>query len=137
MAHCDFLAGVFAGACNTIITHPLDTIKTNMQSHNMKFVNATTSVMKAEGMKGFYRGLLFPVCTNGLLNSIVFGIYGNTFRYLQNVTPDEADKQKYWYHHVFWAGCAGGILKATAACPIELTKVRLQVRIMQPVRLWY
>lgn len=44
-------------------------------------------------------------------------------------TKDEANKQNYWYHHVFLAGCCGGVLKAIVACPIELTKVRLQVRV--------
>lgn len=81
-----------------------------MQSENMKFTKATLVVFKAEGVsenvykshqrsinklvcvlqvKGFYRGLMFPLCCNGLLNSIVFGVYGNSFRYIQamQVTP--------------------------------------------------
>lgn len=44
-------------------------------------------------------------------------------------TKDDRTKQKLWYYHVFGAGCCGGVLKAIAACPIELTKVRLQVRV--------
>lgn len=41
-------------------------------------------------VKGFYRGLMFPLCCNGLLNSIVFGVYGNSFRHIQamQVTVD-------------------------------------------------
>lgn len=73
-AHCDFLAGVTAGkrlfeieiecyennvfliffislgACNMFISHPLDTVKTNMQSGNMRFVQAAKTLFKTEGV---------------------------------------------------------------------------------------
>lgn len=75
-AHCDFLAGVFAGmkffavlvlcfiwlkltrclllfhkgACNMFISHPLDTVKTNMQSGNIRFIQATRILFKTEGV---------------------------------------------------------------------------------------
>lgn len=38
-------------------------------------------------------------------------------------------QQKFWYHQVFLAGCTGGIVKAVVACPIELSKVRLQITV--------
>lgn len=38
------------GACNMFISHPLDTIKTNMQSENMRFVQATRNLFKNEGV---------------------------------------------------------------------------------------
>lgn len=44
------------------------------------------------------------------------------------VTTNE-EKQKYWFTHVFLAGCTGGIVKSICACPIELSKVRLQVKV--------
>lgn len=43
-------------------------------------------------------------------------------------TPTIESKQKLWFTHVFLAGCTGGVIKAFFACPIELTKVRLQVK---------
>lgn len=80
-AHCDFIAGVFAGthqkhapflsicsissemfidskmllnfiigACSMFISHPLDTIKTNMQSENMRFMQATRTLFRTEGV---------------------------------------------------------------------------------------
>lgn len=84
-AHCDFIAGVFAGinefaltkllnyvdiqfqteekhsfvhlflfvqigACNMFISHPLDTVKTNMQNENMRFVQAARILFKTEGV---------------------------------------------------------------------------------------
>lgn len=38
-------------------------------------------------------------------------------------------RQKFWYEQVFLAGCTGGIVKAVVACPIELSKVRLQITV--------
>lgn len=84
-SYCDFLAGVFAGACSMFISHPLDTVKTNMQSCNMGFFKAARILFKTDGTKSYYRGLLFPLCSTGFLNSIIFGIYGNSFRIFQNM----------------------------------------------------
>lgn len=128
-AHCDFLAGVFAGACNMFISHPLDTVKTNMQSGNIRFIQATRILFKTEGAKSYYRGLLFPLCSTGFINSIIFGVYGNSFRIYQEMTQSTEAKQKYWFTHVFLAGSTAGIVKAVCACPIELSKVRLQVKV--------
>lgn len=90
-----------------LITHPLDTIKTNMQSSNLTFTKSMYKVYKAGGvnafhfhaishlfltkklylqMNGYYRGLLFPITSTGFLNSIIFGVYGNSFRYMQDIT---------------------------------------------------
>lgn len=74
-AHCDFLAGVCAGnsasscfpipsafnqsictnfclsgAFNMFISHPLDTVKTNMQSENIRFFQAARLLFKTEGV---------------------------------------------------------------------------------------
>lgn len=44
-------------------------------------------------------------------------------------TERPEQKQKLWFGHVFLAGCTGGVFKAICACPIELSKVRLQVKV--------
>lgn len=41
---------IFLGACNMFISHPLDTVKTNMQSENMKFIQAARILFKTEGV---------------------------------------------------------------------------------------
>lgn len=38
------------GACNMFISHPLDTVKTNMQNENMRFVQAARILFKTEGV---------------------------------------------------------------------------------------
>lgn len=73
-SHCDFVAGVFAGkcfeflnlnynsllmiliivgGCSMFLSHPLDTVKTNMQSGNMGFLQASRVLFKTEGVSEF------------------------------------------------------------------------------------
>lgn len=51
------------------------------------------------------------------------------FPYGKYRTERSEQKQKLWFGHVFLAGCTGGVVKAICACPIELSKVRLQVKV--------
>lgn len=125
-------------------------------SHSVNYVNKYLFIQQA---KSYYRGLLFPLCSTGFLNSIIFGVYGNSFRIYQNMwvhtnrvnqtvwiptvynthnsyyfgnisrTSSAESKQKYWFAHVFLGGCTAGVIKAICACPIELSKVRLQVKV--------
>lgn len=103
-----FIIFVDPGACNMFISHPLDTVKTNMQSGNMRFLPAAKVLLKTEGVsrrpliytmlipcrtlfvpqlkaRAYYRGLLFPLCSTGFLNSVIFGVYGNSFRMYQDM----------------------------------------------------
>lgn len=51
-----------------------------------------------------------------------------SFTYVCRTTTEEK-RQRLWFSHVFMAGCTGGVIKALFACPIELSKVRLQVKV--------
>lgn len=79
-------------------------------------------------LNGFYRGMMFPLFTTGAINSILFGIYGNELRILQNRCTDEIEKRNKWRKHVFIAGSLAGFVQSFIACPMELIKIRLQTR---------
>lgn len=168
-----------SGACNMFISHPLDTVKTNMQNENMRFVQAARILFKTEGVNSdfsshfhidcwmfsttflfsFFRQspitvafyfrcvqldswiqsfLVFmaihleyiKICKSKVwslwFTSLIHTIF---FLHYENRTSSNESKQKYWFTHVFMAGCTGGIVKAVFACPIELSKVRLQVKV--------
>ena len=64
----------------------------------------------------------FPILATGTLNSLFFGVYGNSLRYLGE------GKVKPSYYDVFWAGCAGGVVQLVVACPVDLVKIKMQMQ---------
>lgn len=72
--------------------------------------------------------MLFPLFTTGGINSILFGIYGNQLRVLQNNLGTDEERKVAWRWHVFVAGSVAGFVQSFLACPSELVKIRLQTR---------
>jgi solute carrier family 25 protein 45/47 len=72
----------------------------------------------------------FPLLTSGALNSLFFGVYGNSLRALESShkqhNPDNSEVSKYWYTNVFLAGAFAGTVQVAVATPIELVKIQLQ-----------
>ncbi|XP_071512800.1 solute carrier family 25 member 45-like isoform X1 [Panulirus ornatus] len=119
----DFVAGWVGGCSGLLVGHPLDTVKVRQQT--LKKVSATGSVInvfKHEGWRGFYKGMGFPLLTSGILNSLFFGVYGNTLRWVSN------ESEKPSYSSIFLAGCAGGVAQLVVACPVDLVKIKMQMQ---------
>ncbi len=79
-------------------------------------------------VRGFFRGLGFPVLSYGVVNSIYFGVYGNALRRFSS----GVDKPS--YGHVFVAGGIGGAAQIVVACPVDVVKVVLQSQIPKHVK---
>ena len=62
----DFISGCLAGITQTIIGHPLDTIKVLYQNK---------SKMDKPNIKNFYRGWKYPMVSGCVFNSTVFSVY--------------------------------------------------------------
>ncbi|XP_064623859.1 solute carrier family 25 member 45-like isoform X2 [Lineus longissimus] len=77
--------------------------------------------------KGFYRGLTFPLLSSSFINSIFFGVYGNTLNWLKQGNHEKKDTRHYF--DVFVAGAVAGAATVIPACPIEVVKVMLQSQI--------
>lgn len=82
--------------------------------------------------------MLFPVLSAGVVNSVVFGVYGNTKRLIHAFRSDNdtddvrfcCDAQYpslYWHLDVFTAGCVAGTFYAAINTPIEVVKMTLQL----------
>lgn len=120
----DFVAGSVGGCLGLLAGHPLDTIKVRQQT--MGHVSATKGIVntfKFEGVRGFYKGMGFPLLSAGTLNSIFFGVYGNTLRHLSK-GKDEPPS----YTDICLAGCAGGLVQLVVACPVDLVKIKMQMQ---------
>lgn len=72
----DFFAGACSGIAQTIIGHPFDTAKVNIQNNiSLKTLN----------LKDSFRGIKYPLLSNALINSIVFSGYQNNKKFIQTI----------------------------------------------------
>ncbi|CAH1793108.1 unnamed protein product [Owenia fusiformis] len=128
----DYIAGAVGGCAGLAVGHPFDTTKVQLQTQQGKSAYAGTwdaikSIHQHGWARGFFRGLAFPLASYGVVNSVFFGVYGNTLRWL-NRSEDDPYRQP-TYRDVFIAGCVGGAMQIIPACPIDVIKVVLQSQI--------
>lgn len=83
--------------------------------------------------------MMFPVLSAGVVNAVVFGVYGNTKRLIHAFRSDgDTDDVRfccdarypsspYWHFDVFAAGCVAGTCYAAINTPIEVVKTTLQL----------
>lgn len=72
----NFVNGAVAGTVTTYTTMPFDTIKTRSQSaKGASTVEAFTSIMKDEGVKGFWRGTTMRLGRTIFSGGILFTVY--------------------------------------------------------------
>ncbi|XP_041655585.1 mitochondrial ornithine transporter 1-like [Cheilinus undulatus] len=124
----DFSAGAIGGTACVLSGQPFDTTKVKMQTFpNMYrgFINCFTSTFRQTGLRGFYRGLTPALIANVTENSVLFLSYGRcqeVVRFVCNVEKGSelSDIQK------AASGSLASIFSATAICPTELIKCRLQ-----------
>ncbi|XP_012271977.1 solute carrier family 25 member 45 [Orussus abietinus] len=118
-----------------LVGHPLDTVKIYQQivlrNDNFSSMAVAIGVFKKDGISGLYRGMLFPLLTSGLMNSIFFGVYASSLRFLQKLRGN-GDVQifptsKGYHWDTLTAGCLGGLVQVFASCPSEVVKIRMQV----------
>ena len=76
-------------------------------------------IYSSEGFKGLYKGISSPIMGVGLVNAIVFGVYGMVQR--QTTTPDAISSH-------FVSGCIAGAVQSTVCSPMELAKTRIQLQ---------
>lgn len=100
----------------------------SLDSILIKHLKKTDFYPNSIQLNGFFRGMAFPMLSSGILNSILFGVYGNELRRLQNICTTNAERRDEWAQNVFLAGSTAGLIHAFFACPIELVKIRLQTQ---------
>ncbi|KAL5280603.1 SLC25A29 family protein [Megaselia abdita] len=103
----------------------MDTIKVHLQTQDVKTpkykgtFHCFRSIMGKEGPTGLYRGITSPLGGVALVNAVVFGVYGNIQR---NVEDPNSIKSH------FLAGTLAGLAQSFICSPMELAKTRLQVQ---------
>lgn len=132
----EMLAGGLAGACQIIITTPMELLKIQMQDAGrvaaaakesgkiipkVSALSLTKDLLKQRGILGLYQGTGATA-----LRDVTFSvIYFPLFARLNNLGPKREDGSS-----VFWcsflAGCAAGSTAALLVNPFDVVKTRLQ-----------
>ena len=136
----DFIAGTIAGCAGQIVGHPLDSIKTRLQSEALLTSTSSSGQRRQQssayrcaramysegGIRSFFRGLSLPLLSKGFEQSVAFGI--------QNAVDDWLRDSKVWDGEqaaAVWrtglSGAAAGATTATLLAPVYLVKCQLQV----------
>ena len=119
---------IAGGAGSTSLVQPLDSIKVKLQTFPGLYrggVHCVREVVRQEGLRGFYRGLVPAVTLSMTEASIRYGTYGlcqDVVKTLVGVTHAE---QMTLVHNAMAGGLTGS-LATFASCPIELIKCRMQ-----------
>mmetsp|Transcript_3277 Transcript_3277/g.9100 ORF Transcript_3277/g.9100 Transcript_3277/m.9100 type:complete len:277 (+) Transcript_3277:228-1058(+) len=81
----EFVSGSIAGACGVFFGHPLDTIKTRLQtttSGHASSVQCAVDMTRREGFRSFYRGLSWPLLSKSVEQCLIFGLNEKAKRFV-------------------------------------------------------
>ena len=123
----DFVAGSVAGAAQVIVGYPLDTIKIRLQlSESTKYTgtfDCINKIIKQEGVKSLFRGILSPLIFSSVINAMVFTTYQGSLKLIcgGDANPDPAT-----HTQRFIAGAISGIPQSFVLGPSDLIKIRMQ-----------
>lgn len=132
------VGGGLAGAFGMSIATPFDVIRTRFiaQDHHSGYRNmheAFTSMIRNEGFRGLFRGLVPGVVAIAPNAAIQFGTYNFLVeRYAKFMQIDQASGKI-----VLMMGMISGIIAKTCIYPLDLTKKRLQIQQFQGSRTTY
>lgn len=127
----ELACGMCGGTIAALITYPIDTIKTRMQTGMFpSIVSTIKTTLKQEGFVGFYRGFAIPIVSQPMYMGGAFGGL-ELGRYLFDnfVWPHpRGPEDSRWRNtaQLLVAGCISGICAATAVTPGDRLKVLTQ-----------
>jgi solute carrier family 25 thiamine pyrophosphate transporter 19 len=93
-------AGTISGSVSKIIVYPVDTIKKRIQAQAVfgavgdvyfGMVDCFTKILKNEGYRGFYRGLLPSVLKTGIATGLSFSLFRGTKNFLEGLHNNDMD----------------------------------------------
>ena len=127
-----YLGGV-ASIGASILTHPLDTVKVQLQTQKqMKFgfFGMTANIVRTAGFFSLYNGLSAAILRQGTYSTARFAFYEMSKNYLLNrINADRPEDQLVtqlpFYQMVVLAG-AGGAIGSVFGSPADLINVRMQ-----------
>ena len=142
----DIVSGTVAGSCGIAVGYPLDTLKVILQTSpiggaaagggggatasasgpastpRVSVAAAARDMLRAGGLRAFFRGLSSPIVANAPINAIVFAVEAASTRHLAAAQPGWSSP----FQHAV-AGSLAGLSQVWVSCPSELVKVQMQI----------
>jgi hypothetical protein len=116
-------AGLFAGACGIFVGYPFDTMKVKLQSTAGGIVQDKVP-FNFKGLRLLYRGVIVPMLTAGIMQSMNFGVYDTARRYILRSESRISD-----LNSAFLGGALSGLIMSGITTPIQLLKIQLQTHV--------
>jgi solute carrier family 25 thiamine pyrophosphate transporter 19 len=126
------VGGGIAGAFGMSIATPFDVVRTRFiaQDNNSGYrslTDAFSKIIRKEGFRGLFRGLVPGVTAIAPNAAIQFGAYNFLLeKYAQHMKVERPSR-----HIVLLAGLVSGIIAKSFIYPLDLTKKRLQIQQFQ------
>ncbi|XP_027402245.1 solute carrier family 25 member 48 [Bos indicus x Bos taurus] len=127
----DFVAGWIGGAASVIVGHPLDTVKARLQAGSGygSTLSCIRTVYRRESVFGFFKGMSFPLASIAVYNSVVFGVFSNTQRFLSHHRCQEPEAgPPHVLSDLLLASMVAGVVSVGLGAPVDLIKIRLQMQ---------
>ncbi|XP_077905112.1 solute carrier family 25 member 48 isoform X3 [Ictidomys tridecemlineatus] len=92
------------------------------------------TMYKRESVFGFFKGMSFPLASIAVYNSVVFGVFSNTQRFLsQHRCGEPETSPRHSLSDLLLASMVAGMVSVGLGGPVDLIKIRLQMQ-TQPFR---
>ena len=114
------ISGLVAGACGTLVGHPLDTIKIQLQVGDLK----QKAKINSSNIIHLYRGFIPPLVTSGIAQFMIMSLYENIkTNYLHKFTLNNNITS---LQSTFIAATIAGGFTSFISTPIQLIKIQQQ-----------
>eukprot|EP00164_Ancoracysta_twista_P006506 GFYU01009063.1.p1 GENE.GFYU01009063.1~~GFYU01009063.1.p1 ORF type:complete len:298 (-),score=82.20 GFYU01009063.1:201-1094(-) len=129
----DLIAGTMGGIAQVIAGHPLDTVKTRLQTQVIVpgqppqyagMIDCFKKTSAQEGWRGLYKGAAAPLAGAMFHNANLFFSYGQS----KNIVMQMSKTDKMESRHFFAAGMMTGGFVSLIEAPIDLFKCKLQAQ---------
>lgn len=125
---------------STTIGFPFDTVKTRMQTYKnfTSSLDCAVKTFKAEGVKGFYRGIAAPLLSTSFVRSLSVSIFTTSKPYWYQLLYGWTHSENETVAHplirnfpvCFAAGATAGAGVSLISCPFEFCKVYSQIALL-------
>uniref|UniRef100_A0A1B6JTJ0 Mitochondrial thiamine pyrophosphate carrier n=1 Tax=Homalodisca liturata TaxID=320908 RepID=A0A1B6JTJ0_9HEMI len=137
----EFVCGFIAGCTATILSFPLDIVRTRLvvQGNEKVYVstmNGLKTIVKEEGFRGWWKGLTPTLLQIGPLSGLQFAIFHFLKRKLNDVEW-LGDKGSLTVSGTMVAGSVSGFTAKIITYPMDLSRKRLQLQGFQRARIGF